>query len=167
MRKRTTLGLVVLTSAVMGSLWAHDVATTEATASALSDQIVQVEQEKRAAVMEGGDLRAMLDKARAEIDEQEALVEKVRGDWEKEKQAKIRARADLSVQDEKVAALREQVMELQEQVDAQEKRAKKAEAQVPEKWHGFTVGEVVVCPASDWIVSVDTTAEGIQWGACM
>lgn len=146
MRKRTTFLMVAVTGAVMGSLWAHDVATTEATAAALSDQIVQVESEKRAAVMEGGDLQAMLDKARAEIDEQEALVEKVRGDWEKEKAAKMRARADLSVQDEKVASLGEQVMELQGQVSQQKKDLSAAKAEAKDAW-----------------AQADTFADDIEW----
>lgn len=146
MRKRTTFVMVAVTGAVMGSLWAHDVATTEATAAALSDQIVQVESEKRAAVMEGGDLQAMLDKARAEIDEQEALVAKVKDDWAKEKKAKLRARADLSVQDEKVAALGEQVMELQDQVKKVKGQRDDARAEAKDAW-----------------LQADTFADDIEW----
>lgn len=33
-------------------------------------------------------------------------------------------------------------------------------------WSGFTVGQVIYCPVG-WIASVDTTADGHQWAACM
>lgn len=33
-------------------------------------------------------------------------------------------------------------------------------------WSGFTVGQVIYCPIG-WVASVDTTADGHQWAACM
>lgn len=34
------------------------------------------------------------------------------------------------------------------------------------EWEGFTVGEVIVCPAG-WTVSTDDTDDGGTWAACM
>lgn len=164
MKKRATVGLLVLTAGVMGSLWAHDVALADASTASASDKVVQVEADKRAVLSENADLAALLEKSQAEVMEQKQALHKQEARTKKAKaqrdealaQAKD-ARALAEETDAARAAAEKQVTELTAKVKDLE----------PEMWHGFVVGEVVVCPASDWIVSVDTTADGNQWGACM